>query len=67
MLKIKLNSNWLKIEPDGRGGSVLIIEDGVKWQLEGNGKEIMCNTTGLEREDIISILNDHYQDEREVA
>ncbi|MDE9455684.1 hypothetical protein [Xenorhabdus bovienii] len=63
VLKIKLNSNRLKIEPDGRGGSVLIIDDDTKWQLEGDGKEIMRNTTYLEREDIISVLNDHYQDE----
>ncbi|MDE9542847.1 hypothetical protein [Xenorhabdus bovienii] len=67
VLKIKLNSNRLKIEPDGRGGSVLIIDDDTKWQLEGDGKEIMRNTTYLEREDIISILNDHYQDEEVFA
>ncbi|MDC9591548.1 hypothetical protein PSI23_20255 [Xenorhabdus sp. XENO-10] len=66
-LKINISSNRFRIEPDTRGGAILIIDDGIKWQLEGNGREIMLNTTHLERTDIISVLNDHYQDEEVTA
>ncbi|MDC9599009.1 hypothetical protein, partial [Xenorhabdus anantnagensis] len=65
--KIDLSDGRLRTESNGRGGTVLIIDDDTKWQLEGDGKEIMRNTTYLEREDIISVLNDHYQDEEVTA
>ncbi|MBC8947371.1 hypothetical protein [Xenorhabdus indica] len=61
-LKINLNNGRFRTESNGRGGSILFIDNDTKWQLEGNGREIMLNST-LEREDIISVLNDHYQDE----
>ncbi|SFU93813.1 hypothetical protein SAMN05421784_14930 [Xenorhabdus koppenhoeferi] len=63
MLKINLSSNLFRVEPNAHGGAVLIIDDGINWQLEGTGREIMLNSIYLEREDIISVLNDHYQNE----
>ncbi|CDH25147.1 hypothetical protein [Xenorhabdus bovienii] len=61
--KFHINDGRFKTEPDGRGGIVIIVDDYTKWQVEGEGREIMLNSIGLEREDIISVLNDHYQDE----
>ncbi|MDE9537177.1 hypothetical protein [Xenorhabdus bovienii] len=65
--KFYINDGRFKIEPDGRGGTIIIVDDYTKWKIEGEGREIMLNSIGLEREDIISVLNDHYQDEREVV
>ncbi|MBD2798369.1 hypothetical protein ID856_17970 [Xenorhabdus sp. 18] len=62
-LKIDLDDGRFRVESNGRGGAVLIIGDDTKYQLVGNSKEIMLNSIYLEREDIISVLNDHYQDE----
>ncbi|MDE9519821.1 hypothetical protein KKJ17_19445 [Xenorhabdus bovienii] len=66
-VKFYLNDGRYRTEPDGRGGTIIIVDDYTKWKIEGEGREIMLNSIGLEREDIISVLNDHYQDEREVA
>ncbi|MBD2811885.1 hypothetical protein ID853_13550 [Xenorhabdus sp. Vera] len=65
-LEIDLNDGRFSTKPNGRGGTIIIVDDDTKYQLVGNGREIMLNST-LEREDIISVLNDHYQNEREVA
>ncbi|CDG21024.1 protein of unknown function [Xenorhabdus poinarii G6] len=66
-LKIVLDDNRFRVESNGRGGTILIIDDDTKWQLVGSGREIMLNSIYLEREDIISVLNDHYQDEEVTA
>ncbi|MDE1493071.1 hypothetical protein KKI96_20420 [Xenorhabdus bovienii] len=65
--KFYINDGRYRTEPDGRGGTVIIVDDDTKWQVEGKGREIMLNSIGLEREDIISVLNDHYQDEEVFA
>ncbi|WP_237388028.1 hypothetical protein [Xenorhabdus sp. Sc-CR9] len=66
-LEIDLNDGRFSTKSNGRGGTIIIIDDDTKYQLVGNGRDIMLNTPDLEREDIISVLNDHYQNEREVA